>query len=122
MDCITRSHARLVLALVMVVLGAGLRPAAAQDHEHHDPPPDPGWKWSWDAKAFVGWNYQHREFTDFDEFESQNWIAGAGERPLGRGRIRFHSMLSFEPFTIQPLGSPEVFQTGETYRQAPLID
>jgi hypothetical protein len=31
-------------------------------------------------------------------------------------------MFSMEPFTIQPLGSPEVFQTGETYQQAPLID
>ena len=32
------------------------------------------------------------------------------------------AMVSLEPFTIQPLGSPQVFQTGETYRRAPLID
>ena len=31
-------------------------------------------------------------------------------------------MVSFEPFTIQPLGSPQVFQTGETYLGAALID
>ncbi|MEO8076619.1 MAG: hypothetical protein ABI818_09845 [Acidobacteriota bacterium] len=31
-------------------------------------------------------------------------------------------MLSFEPFTMHALGSAQVFQTGETYREAPLID
>jgi hypothetical protein len=31
-------------------------------------------------------------------------------------------MLSFEPFTIQDIGSPQVFQTGETFQQAPLVD
>jgi len=36
--------------------------------------------------------------------------------------VRLHTMLSFEPWTVQPLGSPQVFQTGETYKQAPLID
>ena len=47
---------------------------------------------------------------------------GAGERRVGRELFRLHSMLSFEPFTIQALGSPQVFQTGETYQDAPLID
>ena len=47
---------------------------------------------------------------------------GSGERRWGRNRLRLHSMLSFEPFTIQPLGSPQVFQTGETFEDAPLID
>jgi hypothetical protein len=31
-------------------------------------------------------------------------------------------MLSAEPFTIADLGSPQVFQTGETFARAPLID
>jgi len=76
----------------------------------------------WDANVFVGWNYQLRKFTDFQEFESQNWLMGAGEHAVGGGRLRLHSMLSFEPFTIQALGSPEVFQTGETYQKSALID
>ena len=73
----------------------------------------PSWTWSWDARAFVGWNYQRRKFRDFQEFESQNWLMGAGERTAAKGRLRFEGMISLEPFTIQPLGSPEVFQTGE---------
>jgi hypothetical protein len=31
-------------------------------------------------------------------------------------------MFSFEPFTLRDIGSPQVFQTGETFRGAPLID
>jgi hypothetical protein len=77
---------------------------------------------SWDANAFVGWNYQYRKFRDFQEVESQNWVMGAADRQIGPGRLRLHGMLSLEPFTIQPLGSPQVFQTGETYQQAPLVD
>jgi len=30
--------------------------------------------------------------------------------------------LSLEPFTLKKIGSPQVFQTGETFRQAPLTD
>jgi hypothetical protein len=100
-------------------------PSFAQtEHPHHadTPPPEPAWTWSWGANVFVGWNYQLRKFTDFDALESQNWLMGSGEHPLGPGHVRLHSMLSLEPFTIEALGSPEVFQTGETYKQVPLID
>ena len=31
-------------------------------------------------------------------------------------------MFSFEAFTLRDLGSPQVFQTGETFGSAPLID
>jgi hypothetical protein len=95
---------------------------AQADHVHPPASPGPVWQWSWDARVFAGWNYQRRKFRDFQEVESQNWLMGGGERPLARGRILLNGMLSFEPFTVQPLGSPEVFQTGETYLQAPLID
>jgi hypothetical protein len=87
-----------------------------------EPAPPSAWTWSWDANVFAGWNYQYRKFTDFQKFESQNWLMGAGERRWGRNLLQVHSMLSFEPFTIQHLGSPQVFQSGETYQQAPLID
>ena len=96
--------------------------SAQTEHVHAPAPDTPSWTWSWDANLFVGWNYQRRKFTDFQEVESQNWLMGGGERPLASGRLGLHAMLSFEAFTIQALGSPEVFQTGETYEQAPLID
>jgi hypothetical protein len=110
-------------ALVLCVLTA--THAGAQDqHAGHGPAPpaETAWAWAWDAKVFAGFNYQRRAFTDFHEFESQNWLMGTGTRPAGRGRAGVRAMLSFEPFTVQALGSPQVFQTGETYKQAPLID
>ena len=102
---------------------AGAAPLSAQDHDHGAAPAEgPSWTWSWDARVFGGWNYQRRKFRDFQKLESQNWLMGGGERRAGGGRIRITGMFSLEPFTMQPLGSPQVFQTGETYRQAPLID
>ena len=85
-------------------------------------PESRAWTWSWDANVFLDWNYQERKFTDFQRVESPNWLMLGTERPIGDGHTRLHTMLSLEPFTIQPLGSPQVFQTGETYQQAPLID
>ena len=44
---------------------------------------------------------------------------GTGERALGRGRLAIHTMFSLEPFTLKTLGSPQAFQTGETFNNAP---
>src|SRR4051812_10100497 len=111
-----RTVGRRFVYLSLFCLAAVAR-VAAQAHPMPmmDTPGQESWRWAWDANVFVGYNYQLRKFTDFDTVESQNWLMGAGERSFGRNRLRFHSMLSFEPFTIQALGSPEVFQTGETY-------
>ena len=102
---------------------------------HHDAEPaaDRVWTWSGDANAFVGLNYQQRLFADFWAWESQNWLMGAGERPLGNGRLLVQAMLSLEPFTIGKLvygggtrvlagGSPQLFQTGESYQRTPLVN
>jgi hypothetical protein len=109
-------------AIALTVLVSA--PAGAQDPHagHGSATPDSSWAWTWDAKVFAGLNYQRRAFTDFREFESQNWLMGAGTRATRGGRVGLRAMLSFEPFTVQALGSPQVFQTGETYQQAPLID
>ena len=71
---------------------------------------------------FFGFNYQRRKFTDFSAWESQNWMMGTGERTVQRGTLRLESMFSFEPFTLRDIGSPQAFQTGETFRGGPLID
>jgi hypothetical protein len=67
-------------------------------------------------------NYQHRKGEDIDTFESQNWAMGMGRRPLGRGQLRLDTMVSFEPYTLKDIGSPQVFQTGETYKGLPLVN
>lgn len=112
---------RAALAITLWLFSAEI--LSAQTEHVHPPASAPEtWTLSWDANVFLGWNYQYREFRDFQRVESQNWVMGAVEHPLAGGRFLAHTMFSFEPFTIQPLGSPQVFQTGETYQGAPLID
>jgi hypothetical protein len=115
--------AAAVLAIACVTGPASLSaqqpapPAPAHRHER-----EPAWTWTPDANVFFGYNYQHRKFTDFSAWESQNWFMLAGARQAGAGRLIVHGMISLEPFTLDPLGSPQVFQTGETYRGTPIID
>jgi hypothetical protein len=74
------------------------------------------------SNAFLTANFQERKFRDFHQVESQNWLMAMGARRVGTGTLTLHSMLSFEPFTLRDLGSSQVFQTGETFGGAPLID
>ena len=117
--------------------------------EHHHmamPPPDEGGNWATDANVFVGYDYQRRLFADFAAFESQNWFMLAGSRRIGPGRLTVTGMLSFEPLTIGRLvyagdggmarvyassqtgahvpfgGSPQLFQTGESYQAVPFVN
>jgi len=88
----------------------------------HTGPPAPGWHWTEDASVFFGYNGQERKFRDFHAWEAQNWLMADAEHPIGRGLFRATAMTSLEPFTLHEIGSPQVFQTGETFRSAPLID
>ena len=49
-----------------------------------------------------------------------SWAAASG--PSAPRGCALTSMLSFEPFTLRDIGSPQVFQTGETFRRAALVD
>jgi len=117
-------RARHALTGLAAIFALGLATAASAQDEHvHEPASETtNWAWTWDANVFLGWNYQLRKFRDFNRVESQNWWMGGGERPLASGRLQLHAMFSLEPFTIQALGSPQVFQTGETFEGAPLVD
>lgn len=98
--------------------------ADVQEHTTQDGTPSEarGWQWQADASAFFGFNHQDRKFRDFSVWESQNWLMGTGERSIGKARLRLHGMFSLEPFTLRDIGSPQAFQTGETFRGAALID
>ena len=56
------------------------------------------------------------------KFESSNWFMPMAYRKLGAGTLQLRGMLSAEPFTFPPGGSPLLFQTGETYKGRPIID
>jgi hypothetical protein len=97
-------------------------PARAQDAAHQHEQAE-GWSFGIEGSLFAVYNYQYREFTDFDEIESQNWLMATVTKGLGRAAtFRLGTMLSFEPYTLKDIGSPQVFQTGETFQGGPLID
>ena len=146
-----RSHAiQFFVLLMLLAVQAGVTRAQEQDqppaHQHMAaPPPGEGWSWSADANIFVGYNYQKRLFADFAAIESQNWFMLAGSRKTGPGRLTVTGMMSLEPLTIGRLvyagdggmervyafsqtgqrvpfgGSPQVFQTGESYQGVPFV-
>jgi hypothetical protein len=119
----------LILAAA-IALVAITRSAAAQDvpgpvdHQHDIAAAagSDGWTWASAARTFFGFNGQDRRFRNFSAWEAQNWAMGSGTRSLGAGALDLVGMISLEPFTLHKIGSPQVFQTGETYRGAPLID
>ena len=113
---------RVIRAILLVLVFA--TPALAQDHHghQHDAPMGPGWTWASSARVYFGANLQERKFTDFYYVESQNWFMAEGSHRAGAGRFMLHTMISLEPVTLRRLGSPQVFQTGETLDGAPLID
>ena len=95
----------------------------AQQHDHQaTTAATTDWQWSVDGSVFFGFNYQYRKFRDFSTWESQNWLMAGATRRLGSGTFAASTMLSLEPWTLKDIGSPQAFQTGETFRRAPLID
>lgn len=123
------SCVRLALVLFAVCLaGAAAAPQAmaqepdADTSEQVSPEPAVDWQWQVGARLFFGWNHQDRKFRDFSVWESQNWVMGRARRSFGSKQLQLSSMFSFEPLTVDDIGSPQVFQTGETYQNAALID
>src|SRR5262245_4554132 len=113
---------RLVRLAAIGLTALAFSETAHAQHEHHQPAPVAGWGWSAESSAFLTANLQQRKFRDFHQVESQNWLMGMGARRVGPGTLDLRGMLSFEPFTLRDLGSSQVFQTGETFGGAPLID
>ncbi len=112
----------IVRSALAAVCAAG-HPALAQQ-----------WSWATDASVFAGFNYQQRRFADFSAWESQNWFMLDGTRTDKAGSLTIDTMISLEPLTVGYLvysgdpparrvnvgGSPQLFQTGESYQQIPL--
>lgn len=73
------------------------------------------------AEAKLGANRQGGP-RGITKFESENWIMPMAFRRVGHGTLQLRGMFSLEPFTFSPGGSPQLFQTGETYKGKPIID
>ena len=81
----------------------------------------PGWHLMVLGVARLSYNHQGGRSGD-NALESSNWNMVHLSRALGRGRLSLMLMNSLEPWTFEKRGSPELFQTGESYRGRPLVD
>lgn len=102
-------------------------PAPPHEHQHaesHDQAMGLTWK-GWhvmqDANVFVTFNRQGGPRGE-TELNSSNWWMGMFSRQAGAGELTVSSMLSLDPLTSGKDGYSEIFQVGETYNGAPLID
>jgi hypothetical protein len=95
-----------------------------------EPASVPGQQWmtlrgGWDLMAhgvvFLTYNQQGGP-RGVGKAESVNWLMFMEQHRLGKGTLLFREMLSAESLTSPHPGFPQIFQTGETYHGAPLVD
>lgn len=99
--------------------GTSWQPASVEGHE---------WMWmkhGWEFMAhgviFADYNQQGGPRGE-GKAESVNWGMLMEQHKLGAGTILFREMFSAESLTSPHPGFPELFQTGETYHGAQLVD
>jgi hypothetical protein len=77
--------------------------------------------WMFHGNVVGGYNYQGGPRGAL-AWAAENWGMVMGTRQVGPGLLDLHLMSSLEAFTLPPGGTPELFQTGETYQFNPLVD
>jgi hypothetical protein len=80
-----------------------------------------GWELMAHGVIFTDYNQQGGPRGD-GKAESVNWGMTMEQHGLGRGTILLRQMFSAESLTSPHPGFPELFQTGETYHDEPLVD
>lgn len=105
----------------MRAMGAGTssQPSSGPMYMHHWIKGE--WLLMFHYNLFAGVNQQGGP-RGVTKFESTSWFMPMAYRKLGNGTLQLRGMFSAEPFTVPPGGSPLLFQTGETYKDQPLID
>lgn len=111
-----QSHAKP--SLVSIASGTAWQPASTPAYMWMERVS--GWTFMQHGELFLTYNQQSGPLGA-GKMESANWLMSMEEHRLGRGTLQFRQMLSAEPLTIPHGGSPELFQTGESYHgQAPV--
>lgn len=84
------------------------------------------WLWRIHGNAMLAWNGATGP-RGYSEPSLPNWWMLMGSRVmqlgfLGLGIVDLRLMSSLDPFTTPPGGTPQLFQTGETFGGVPLVD
>jgi len=115
--------------LLFVVLAALLPAAGVRATPRPEPadaanqPVAPAGRWvaMVHGYAFLNANRQGGDSGEQD-FESENHLMVTATRTRGADTWTLLGTFTVEPMTITPAGAPELFQRGETYRGALLVD
>jgi hypothetical protein len=112
---------RRPFGIPMTRMGSGTAwlPDASPMRAYHFAPG--AWMLMVHGEASLYYDHQGTERGD-DQLGMTNWAMLMAMRPIGRGMLHLHGMLSAEPFTVGARGYPLLLQTGESYRGAPLRD
>lgn len=79
------------------------------------------WLWMLHGDIVAGYNHQGGP-RGTNTWAGENWAMGMLTGHLGPGILDLRAMGSLEGLTLPPGGTPELFQTGETYLGQPLRD
>jgi hypothetical protein len=75
-----------------------------------------------DGVLYGLFNHQGGPRGGTDNFIAPNWWMGMASKSFGRQRITFSAMFSLDPAFVGRKGYREIFQAGEAYDGAPLVD
>ncbi len=101
--------------------GSGTSWEPATVHAHEWMVMRGGWMLMAHGAIFADYNQQGGP-RGAGKAESVNWAMTMEQHKLGRGTILLRQMFSAESLSSPHPGFPELFQTGETYHGAPLVD
>jgi hypothetical protein len=85
-------------------------------------------KWMYMLHGDVFLRYNKQDIFDKgsrggSKFDAPNMVMMMGQRNIGsKGLFHFNTMFSLDPLTVGGEGYPLLFQSGETYNGAPLVD
>lgn len=82
---------------------------------------DGDWLWMLHGDLVAGYNHQGGP-RGANAWAAENWAMGMLTGYLGPGILDIRAMGSLEALTLPPGGTPQLFQTGETYLGQPLRD
>jgi len=84
------------------------------------------WNYMWHGGLFLRQNWQNfnNNFANGgSQFDAPGWAMGMAQKNVGaKGLLLIRAMVSVDPITVGPSGYPLLFQTGETYQGAPLVN
>ena len=80
-----------------------------------------GWLWMAHGEAVAGLNQQGGP-RGGSSWAAENWQMLMGSRYAGPGIVDLRAMTSLEPWTLPAGGTPQLLQSGETWRGLPIVD